>query len=129
MIHAKDGTFGSRQDAEITYTPVDLKMLYNHISWSVKTRSNILKVAQWDPSPAYLVRKGQGELDLIRHGLSETSALKRHAEDGRTGPEGRASKTKRAHLEIDGRVWGLVISIPRETWVGVKGRSRMPVVP
>lgn len=75
------------------------------------------------------MRKGQGELDLIRHGLSETSALKRHAEDGRTGPEGRASKTKRAHLEIDGRVWGLVISIPREAWVGVKGRSRMPVVP
>lgn len=81
-------------------------MLYNHKSSSVKTRSKILEVAQWDPRSAYLVRKGQGELDLVRHGLSETSALKRHAEDGRTGPEGRASKTERAHLEMDGRVWG-----------------------
>ena len=55
---------------------------------------------------SYLVRKGQGELDLVRHGLSETSALKRHAEDRRTGPEGRTSKTERAHLEMDGRLWG-----------------------
>ena len=63
----------------------------------------ILEVAQWDPRPSYLVRKGQGELDLVRHGLSVTSALKRHAEDGGTGPEGRASKTERAHLVMDGR--------------------------
>ena len=55
---------------------------------------------------SYLVRKGQGELDLVRDRLRVASALKRHAEDGRTGPEGRASKTERAHLEMDGRLWG-----------------------
>lgn len=62
--------------------------------------------SQMNSEPSYLVRKGQGELDLVRDRLSVTSALERHAvEDGGASPEGRASKTERAHLVMDGG-WG-----------------------
>ena len=56
---------------------------------------------------SYLVRKGQGELDLVRDRLRVASALKRHAaENGGASPKGRAGKTERAHLAMDGG-WGL----------------------
>lgn len=51
---------------------------------------------------SYLVREGQGKLDLVRHSLGVASALNRHAEDGGAGPEGRASKTEGVHLAMDG---------------------------
>ena len=48
------------------------------------------------------MRKGQGELDLVRHGFSVSSALERNAEGRGTSPQGRAGKTKRVHLAMGG---------------------------
>lgn len=47
---------------------------------------------------SYLMGKGQGELDLVGRSLSVPSALEWGAEGRRTGPQGRAGKTKGAHL-------------------------------
>lgn len=59
------------------------------------------------------MRKGQGELDLVRHRLSVASALEGHAaEDGGTSPKGRAGKAERAHLAMEGgRGWVSGISL------------------
>ena len=56
-------------------------------------------------SESYLVRKGQGKLDLVRHSLGVTSALERNAEGGGTSPKSRASKAERAHLAMDDGEW------------------------
>lgn len=62
------------------------------------------------PKLPYLVREGQGELDLVRHRLGVASALERHAvEDGGAGPEGSASKTERAHCAMDGEAWVVIV--------------------
>ena len=50
----------------------------------------------------YLVRKGQGELDLVAHSLGIASALERNAEGRGASPQGRAGKTKRVHLAMAG---------------------------
>lgn len=75
-----------------------------------------------------LVRKGQGKLDLVVHGLSVTSALERSAEGRGTGPEGRASEAERAHLAMDGEETTVMVSL-LDLCLSCKGRSRMPVVP
>lgn len=79
-------------------------------------------------SETYLVRKGQGKLDLVRHSLGVTSALKRDTEGGGTSPESRASEAERAHLAMDGREKVVMVSLC-EPGLRCKGRSRMPVVP
>lgn len=71
------------------------------------------KWSNGDPKLSYLVREGQGKLDLVRHRLSVASALERHAEDGGAGPEGRASKTEGVHLAMDGSAGG-GDGVPRE---------------
>lgn len=96
----KHGTFGSGQDARLTYTPVELKMVYYRIF--VSNSHNRGLVSGPIGPKSYLVREGQGKLDLVRHGLSVASALDRHAEDGGAGPEGRTSKTEGVHIVIDG---------------------------
>lgn len=50
----------------------------------------------------HLVRKGQGQLDLVGDSLSISTALDGSAEEGGTGPEGRASKAEGAHCAMDG---------------------------
>lgn len=98
----KDGRamLSTYSDCEATYTPADLKMDCWKNELSV---SNIHAGAQRrsTESEAYLVRKGQGKLDLVRHSLGVTSALERNAESGGTSPEGRASEAERAHLAMD----------------------------
>lgn len=50
----------------------------------------------------YLVRKGQGQLDLVGNGLGVSTALDGSAEHGGTGPKGRASETEGVHLAMMG---------------------------
>jgi hypothetical protein len=50
----------------------------------------------------YLVRKGQGQLNLVGNGLGVSTALDRSAEHGGTGPEGRASEAEGVHLAMIG---------------------------
>jgi hypothetical protein len=49
---------------------------------------------------AYLVRKGQGELDLVGNSLSVATALDRDAESGRARSESSPGEPKRAHCAI-----------------------------
>lgn len=62
-------------------------------------------------SESYLVRQGQGKLDLVVNSLGVTSALKRNAESRGTSPESRASEAERAHLAMDGMEVVVVISL------------------
>ena len=114
------------RDSEQTYTPVDLKIVCEVGNWSVKATYKRAKRERRDR--AYLVRKGQGKLDLVVHGLSVTSALERSAEGRGTGPEGRASEAERAHLAMDGEETTVMVSL-LDLCLSCKGRSRMPVVP
>lgn len=50
----------------------------------------------------YLVREGQGELDLVGNGLSVSTALDGSAEHGGTSPKGRASEAEGVHREVMG---------------------------
>lgn len=50
----------------------------------------------------YLVRKGQGQLDLVGDGLGISTALDGSAEEGRASPQGRASEAEGAHCAMDG---------------------------
>lgn len=52
-------------------------------------------------SGTYLVRESKGELDLVRHGFGVAPALEGHAGGQGGSPEGRASKSERAHLAMD----------------------------
>jgi hypothetical protein len=52
----------------------------------------------------YLVRKGQGQLDLVGDGLGVSTALNGSAEEGGAGPQGRASEAEGAHCAMDGDV-------------------------
>lgn len=60
----------------------------------------------------YLVRKGQGELDLVVHSFSITTALDRDAESGRASSESSPGEPKRAHCAI-GRQRKMVIDVPQ----------------
>ena len=68
------------------------------------------------------MRKGQGQLDLVRHSLGVASALERNAEGGGASPESRASKAERAHLAMDGREKVVMVSLC-EPGLRCKGRS------
>jgi hypothetical protein len=50
----------------------------------------------------YLVRKGQGQLDLVGNGLGVSTALDGSTEDGGTGPQGGASEAEGAHCAMVG---------------------------
>lgn len=50
----------------------------------------------------YLVRQGQGQLDVFGDSLSISTALDRSAEDRGAGPQGRASEAEGAHCAMDG---------------------------
>ena len=52
----------------------------------------------------YLVREGQGQLDLVGDGLGVSTALDGSAEHGGTSPQSRASKAEGAHCAIG---WGM----------------------
>lgn len=54
----------------------------------------------------YLVRKGQGELDLVGHSLGIASALERNAEGRGASPQSRTGKTKRVHIATAGSEGG-----------------------
>lgn len=49
------------------------------------------------PIPTYLVRKGQGQLDLVSDGLSIATALDRSTEHGGVSPQGRTSEAEGVH--------------------------------
>jgi hypothetical protein len=105
----------------VTYTPVDLKIVYSRIPVSVS--SLYAEKDAFSYFGSYLVRKGQRKLDLVRHSLSVTSALERHAESRGTSPESRASEAKRAHLAMDGREKVVMVSLLN---LGQRCKGRSP---
>ena len=74
--------------------------------WSVKRLKVSLLIStgggRSGEDSTYLVRQGQGELDLVGNGLGVSTALDGGAEHGGTSPKGRASEAEGVHRDVMG---------------------------